>query len=125
MDYVRKVDLAQLGTAGRVSAELIGAESGLETVGINIIRTPVGGGSPRGLHTHFVDQVFYTLAGVMQVEVDGQQFTVGPGHLVIFPAGMPHRNWNEGPDATVHLAINTPLPSPDQPFATPYPAPEV
>lgn len=125
MEYVYKVDLAKLETAsGRVSERLLGADSGLDTVGINVIRTPPGDGSPVGLHTHFVDQVFYTLAGNMQVEIDGQQYAVGPGHLVVFPAGMPHRNWNEGPDATVHLAINTPFPSPGQAFATPYPVPE-
>jgi len=30
---------------------------------LTLIRTPAGGGSPAGLHTHEVDQVFYVLEG--------------------------------------------------------------
>jgi mannose-6-phosphate isomerase-like protein (cupin superfamily) len=123
MEYIHRIDLPRLVAAsGRVTEYLLDTDSGLETVGINLIRTPPGDGSPVGLHTHIVDQIFYVLAGLMNVEIHREQYQVGPGHLVVFPAGVPHRNWNEGAEATVHLAINTPLPSPDLPFATPYPA---
>jgi len=46
-------------------------------------------------------------------------FRVGPGGLIAFPANEPHRNWNEGTEPTVHLAINSPAPDPDKPFARP------
>jgi mannose-6-phosphate isomerase-like protein (cupin superfamily) len=45
--------------------------------------------------------------------VDGHgEFEAGPGSLVVFPAGVPHRNWNAGDVATVHLSFNTPVPPP-------------
>jgi quercetin dioxygenase-like cupin family protein len=50
--------------------------------------------------------------------VEGEAHEVGPGSIVVFPAGVPHRNWNAGGEPTVHLAINTPAPDPAVPFAT-------
>lgn len=45
---------------------------------------------------------------------------VGPNHLVVLPAGVPHRQWNEAAVAERHLAILAPLPehrsSPEQPW---------
>ena len=55
----------------------------------------------------------------MHVEVAGEVSVVGPGSLVVFPAGEPHRNWNEGTEPTVHLAINAPAPVPGVKFAIP------
>ena len=80
--------------------------------------TPAGEGSPAGLHTHRVDQVFYVLSGTMSLEIEGTEYKAGPGTLVFFPAGVPHRNWNAGSEPTVHLAINVPQPDPSVPFAT-------
>jgi quercetin dioxygenase-like cupin family protein len=91
--------------------------SGGKHCSINWIRTPAGGGSPAGLHTHVVDQIFYVLEGTMNIEVEGKEYLAPPGSLVVFPAGVPHRNWNGGTDATVHIAFNAPLPDPNVPFA--------
>jgi mannose-6-phosphate isomerase-like protein (cupin superfamily) len=55
-----------------------------------------------------VDQLFYILSGTMSLEIEGKRYEAGPGTLVVFPAGVPHRNWNGGNEATVHLAINSP-----------------
>ena len=46
-------------------------------------------------------------------------YVAGPGSLVVFPAGVPHRNWNGGTEPTVHLAFNAPMPDPAEPFARP------
>jgi uncharacterized cupin superfamily protein len=111
--YVRPVDaaaIAALGEHERYSQKLIDATSGGRHAGVNYIRTPPGGGSPRGMHTHTWEQLFYVLDGTMSIEVDGQRHEVGPGNLIVFPAGMPHRNWNETEQDTVHLAINVPMP---------------
>ena len=70
-----------------------------------------------GTHTHTVDQLFYILSGTMSLEIEGRAYAAGPGTLVVFPAGVPHRNWNGGAEATVHLAFNTPSPDPGKPFA--------
>jgi quercetin dioxygenase-like cupin family protein len=122
MEYVRKVDDAALAAAGpneRFSQWLLDHTSGGEHCSINWIRTPAGGGSPAGMHTHAVDQIFYILAGTMNLEIEGKEYQAGPGSLVVFPAGVPHRNWNGGSEPTIHLAVNAPLPDPNVPFAQP------
>ena len=118
MEYLRKVDLERLAASSeRLSQSLLGPESGATRCSINCIKTPSGEGSPAGLHTHVVDQMFYILSGTMSIEIAGNEYEAGPGTLVVFPAGVAHRNWNRGQEATVHLAINVPLPDPSIPFA--------
>jgi quercetin dioxygenase-like cupin family protein len=117
---LRKVDFARLtAVPERVTQALLDHDSGATTCSVNCIKTPPGDGSPAGMHTHVVDQIFYVLSGTMNLEIEGQAYSAGPGTLVVFPAGVPHRNWNGGAEPTVHLAFNTPLPSPDEPFARP------
>src|SRR5215471_13055463 len=121
MEYVRKVDAATVAAAGpneRVTQPLLDHTSGAQHCSINWIKTPAGGGSPAGMHTHVVDQMFYILEGTMNLEIEGNEYLAGPGTLVVFPAGVPHRNWNGGSEPTVHLAFNAPLPDPSVPFAT-------
>jgi quercetin dioxygenase-like cupin family protein len=81
MEYVRKVEFAKFEEApnDRLSQGLVDHGSGISTCTINYIQTPVGGGSPAGLHTHEVDQIFYILAGVMNIEVEGKEYECGPG----------------------------------------------
>jgi quercetin dioxygenase-like cupin family protein len=120
VEYLRKVDFAQLTATGdRVSQRLLDHDSGATSCSVHCIKTPPGDGSPAGMHTHVVDQLFYVLSGTMNLEIDGRLYTAGPGTLVVFPAGVPHRNWNGGDEATFHLAFNSPLPSATEPFARP------
>ena len=120
MQYIRPVDFGALNAApDRFTQVLLDHESGATTCSVNCIKTPPGGGSPAGLHTHPVDQAFYVLSGTMGIEIEGQEYEVGPGTLVVFPKGVPHRNWNAGSEPTVHLAINTPAPDPAVPFSVP------
>jgi quercetin dioxygenase-like cupin family protein len=117
---VRTVDFDAISARSadeRFTQELIGAASGSESCMVSYIVTPPGGGSPAGLHVHEVDQLFFILSGTMQIEIAGTTETAPAGSLVVFPKGVPHRNWNAGPRETVHLAINTPTPDPDLPFA--------
>jgi hypothetical protein len=53
----------------------------------------------------------------MHIEIAGQQYDCPLGTLVFFPAGVPHRNWTDTSESTVHLAFNTPLPDPNATFA--------
>jgi mannose-6-phosphate isomerase-like protein (cupin superfamily) len=120
MEYVRMVDFAAIEKSGvdeRLTQPLFDSASGAKTCTINCIKTPVGGGSPAGMHIHAVDQIFYILRGTMSIEIEGKQYDCRPGSLIIFPAGVPHRNWNGGQEPTVHLAFNTPMPDPNVPFA--------
>jgi mannose-6-phosphate isomerase-like protein (cupin superfamily) len=120
MEYVRKVDFAQLAAGTeRVVQSLLDRDSGATSCSVNCIKTPPGEGSPAGMHTHVVDQLFYILSGTMSLEIAGQSYVAEPGTLVVFPAGVPHRNWNGGTEATIHLAVSAPLPEPGKPFARP------
>ena len=120
MEYVRTVDFAAIDKSGadeRLTQRLFDHTSGARNCTINCIKTPAGGGSPASMHVHEVDQIFYILSGTMSVEIEGKQYDCAPGSLIVFPAGVRHRNWNGSGERTVHLAFNTPLPDPDLPFA--------
>ena len=120
MENIRTVDFAALrASADRHTQRLLDRVSGGTTCQITCVKTPPRSGSPEGLHTHEVDQIFYVLEGVMSIEVEGRTREAGPGSLIVFPAGVPHRNWNAGHEATVHLSIAAPLPREGAPFATP------
>lgn len=122
MEYVRRVDFAAIEKSGpdeRLTQTLFDHTSGAKTCTVHCIKTPAGGGSPAGMHVHNVDQVFYILSGTMSVEIEGKQYDCPPGSLIIFPAGLRHRNWNAGGEPTIHLLVNTPMPDPNVPFAKP------
>ena len=122
LDYIRRIDFTAIDKSGpdeRLIQELYDHTSGAKNCSIKCIKTPVDSGSPGGLHTHAVDQIFYVLKGTMSIEVEGKEYNCTPGTLIIFPAGVPHRNWNEGSEPTIHLAFNTPLPDPELPFSQP------
>jgi quercetin dioxygenase-like cupin family protein len=106
--YVRSIDLAAaaaLPVSERFSAGLIERDEPFN-FDIRYIRTPPGGGSPRGPHTRKWDQVFYLLEGVMEIEILGRHTQLSAGQGVLFPHGVEHRNWNASDEPTVHLAIN-------------------
>jgi len=120
MEYVRTIDFEAIEKSGadeRLTQNLFDHESGAKNCTINCIKTPAGSGSPAGMHIHDVDQIFYILSGTMSIEIEDKQYDCHPGTLIIFPAGVPHRNWNGTSEPTVHLAFNTPLPDPNAPFA--------
>ena len=122
MEYVRRVDFAAIERSGideRFTQNLFDHTSGSKTCTITCIKTPAGGGSPTGMHVHDVDQIFYILSGTMSIEIEGKQYDCSSGSLIVFPAGVRHRNWNGGSTPTVHLAFNTPLPDPTVPFGKP------
>ena len=92
MEYLRTVDKAALAGASsedRFSQWLLDQDSGGKHCSINYIRTPAGGGSPAGMHTHVVDQIFYILSGTMSLEIEGTRYEAPSGTLVVFPAGVP------------------------------------
>jgi mannose-6-phosphate isomerase-like protein (cupin superfamily) len=120
MQYIRTIDFAAIDKSGpeeRLTQILFDHTSGAKTCSINCIKTPVGGGSPAGMHVHDVDQIFYILRGTMSIEIEGKHYDCSPGSLIVFPAGVRHRNWNGSSEPTVHLAFQTPLPDPNVPFS--------
>ncbi|MBO0748265.1 MAG: cupin domain-containing protein [Acidimicrobiaceae bacterium] len=122
MESVRPVDhdgLANAGPDERWTQILHDRHQGAVGVDLRLIRTPGGSGSPAGLHVHDFEQVFYLLEGEMNIEVDGVESVVRAPSAIVFPQGVPHRNWNAGSVSTLHLAINAPAPDPDQPISRP------
>ena len=122
MDYIRRIDfdaIEKSGPAERIVQTLLDRSSGAKNCMIQVIKTPPGGGSPAGLHVHKVDQIFYILEGTMDIEIEGKRHEVGAGSMIFFPAGVPHQNWNGSNEPTLHMAFNTPMPDPNQPFVIP------
>lgn len=76
---------------------------------MRLFRIEPGGAGP-GTHIHEFDQYYMVLEGVLQVEVALERHEVSAGSLVVLPAGVPHRQWNEGPDREMHIALIAPAP---------------
>jgi len=118
LEYVRRMDGERFAKAtDRINQWLVDPDMGSTNCSVNCIKTPAGGGSPAGLHIHEVDQIFYIVSGTMSIEIDGKTDECGPGSVVFFPKGVPHKNWNAGSEPTIHLAIQAPVPDPARPFS--------
>ena len=97
-------------------APLASAASGCSSILVNAaIVAPESPGT--SWHIHPFDQLYWVLQGTLHVEVADQVHDVEPDHLVVLPAGVPHRNWNPGPGLERHLAFSVPAPT-DRPFDT-------
>lgn len=103
--YLRRVSSPRDG-AERISETLFNLQGEGRALQIKYVRTSPGQGSPRGPHAHSWTQFFYVLEGTMSLDIDGELLTAEAGTLVVFPPGVPHRNWNESDGPVAHLAIN-------------------
>lgn len=117
MEYVRQIDFAKLSESGSARAvlRLLDHESGADKCAVTCIRTPPGGGSEAGLHTHPFEQIFYLLSGSMDLEIAGERYRAHAGALIIFPLRVPHRNWNSGTEPSIHLSFKVPIGEPGAP----------
>lgn len=70
------------------------------------------GGCGPGLHYHLSDQLYYLINGSMKVQLGDEVHAIEAGTLVFIPAGLAHRNWNEGPGTETHFEIIVPAPAP-------------
>lgn len=62
------------------------------------------------LHVHSAEAEFGTVtAGRITGIVDGRRFEAGPGESLEFPAGSPHRWWNEGDETLEFVGYARPL----------------
>jgi len=77
------------------------------------------GGCGPGLHYHDSDQLYFLLEGNMNLQLGEEVSAVGPRTLVFIPAGLPHRNWNDGPGQERHFEMIIPRPGPGAPLAYP------
>ncbi|MCT7660726.1 cupin domain-containing protein [Mycobacterium deserti] len=89
--------------------------TGSDHIVISVAEIEPGKSGP-GTHIHEFDQYYLVLEGELTVEVALQRHVVGPQTLVILPAGVPHRQWNEGNTIETHLAILAPVPEEGRPW---------
>lgn len=110
IEVVRPLDHSKFDES-RFSQVVLGdRSSGLSTLSLGVFRVPPGGRGP-GMHAHRFDQIYYMISGTMELELGFQRYSVGPNHLVVIPAGMPHRNWNDGAEVEYHLNLRVPEPA--------------
>lgn len=89
--------------------------SGSDHIVISLAEVDAGKSGP-GTHIHEFDQYYFVLEGELTVEVAMKRQTVAANTLVVLPAGVPHRQYNEGAVTEKHLAILTPVPEEGQPW---------
>lgn len=84
---------------------------GSEHIALNVARVQPGHQGP-DYHIHKFDQFYFVLRGRLTVDVGFERHEAGPLSLVVLPAGIVHRQRNEGSEVEEHLAIITPEPPP-------------
>jgi len=115
--FVRQVDpdaLAEPLPGLRVQP-LADPESGSHRAVVNYMEVGPGGAGP-GVHVHEFDQYYLVLEGQLTVEIALERHVVGPGTLVVLPAGIPHRQYNEGDATEKHVSVLAPAPEPGRPW---------
>ncbi|HTE83107.1 MAG TPA: cupin domain-containing protein [Dehalococcoidia bacterium] len=86
---------------------LRGRSNGSSHCRFMVARVPPGGKSP-DLHIHRFDQFYYLLTGTMQLQIGLAEMSAGADTLVVLPAGVPHRNWNNGAEDETHVSLQVP-----------------
>jgi quercetin dioxygenase-like cupin family protein len=91
-------------------AAMASPETGSTHITVNSARlSPDSPGTP--WHIHPFDQLYFVLEGVLTIDVANEHHEVPPGHLVVLPAGVPHRNRNDADVTERHVAILAPAPT--------------
>jgi mannose-6-phosphate isomerase-like protein (cupin superfamily) len=94
---------------GFAMQRLLRRADGSEHMSLYVGSVNPGAGGP-GTHVHAFDQFYFVLEGTMTVEVGLERFTADPHTLVVLPAGVPHRQFNEGDETERHLTLLAPEP---------------
>ena len=82
-----------------------------EHVSLYVGSVEPGAGGP-GTHVHAFDQFYFVLDGTMTVEVGLERHVADPFTLVVLPAGVPHRQFNEAAGIERHITLIAPEPLP-------------
>jgi mannose-6-phosphate isomerase-like protein (cupin superfamily) len=94
---------------------LIDRDNGSANAAIMYAEVDPGGGGP-GTHVHEFDQYYLVLEGTLTVEVALHTHQVEAPALAVLPAGVPHRQYNDGTRTEKHLSVLVPPPVPDEPW---------
>ena len=68
----------------------------------------VASGTSMELHIHPFDQFYLVLDGALGLQIGLTQLTAGARQLVMFPAGVVHRSWNDSGAPAREVTINVP-----------------
>jgi mannose-6-phosphate isomerase-like protein (cupin superfamily) len=82
-----------------------------EHVSLYVGSVEPGAGGP-GTHVHAFDQFYFVLDGTMTVEIGLERHVADPFTLVVLPAGVPHRQFNEAAETERHITLIAPEPLP-------------
>ena len=80
---------------------------------LSIARARVEAGVTTQLHVLDIDERYLVVAGRGVVEAGGREESVGPGDVVLIPAGVPQRIRNSGDEDLVFYCLCTPAWTPE------------
>ena len=98
---------------GFAMQKLLQRAHGSENVSLYVATVEPGGAGP-AIHVHAFDQFYYVLDGTMSLQIGLERHTARRHSLVILPAGVPHGQWNEGPEIERHITLLAPEPRPGE-----------
>ena len=82
---------------------------------VAVAREALTPGEETPTHRHPVEQCVFVVDGSLQIELGRDTFAIGAEHLVLIPAGTPHRIRNVGDQVSHHLDVYLPTPDPGTP----------
>jgi mannose-6-phosphate isomerase-like protein (cupin superfamily) len=107
--FVREADPSKLTGQDFGLDWLVDRAGGATHAAVYLAEVPAGKAGPP-LHVHEFDQFYFVLQGTLSVEIGLKRYDMPPGHLVVLPAQVPHRQWNEQGETEQHLTILVPEP---------------
>ena len=114
VEYVRTLDRSALNPDDFDAVNLVDNETAW-VVGVGV---PPGWVRPFP-HVHDSDQLYWIIEGELTVVLDGVEHVAGPSSLVYIPAGVVHKNRNDGVVPELHLDLLVPAPNRFKPGSTP------
>ncbi len=106
MRIIKALEAAESPNPHGVSARgLYGSEH------VQVVMVTLQPGESLKLHITPVDVFFYVLEGEGVVEIGDERATVSRDMLIVSPARIPHRLWNEGEEVFRFLVVKTPRPT--------------
>lgn len=103
------VDPTKFEGQGFAYQSLVDRTGGAQAMRMNVLQVQPGSGSP-DWHIHAFTQMYVITEGEMTVDIGRRRQVAGPGTLVIFPAGVVHRNFNAGVSVERHVTFLVPEP---------------
>lgn len=94
---------------------LLQRSDGSEHMTLYVGNVEPGGRGP-STHVHRFDQFYYVLDGTLTGTIGLDSFTAARHTLVVLPAGVPHRQFNDGVRPERHIALLAPEPMPGEPW---------